>query len=83
MMFLTLTRQVTSPIILNVEFPLQTWGPKQICEQNKLKITKFILISFLHVGTKHFHCIPFSKWNISHLFPTQCIPLLYLIIFSS
>ena len=40
MMFLTYHCQVRTPKILKLEFPMQTWGPKQKCKWNKLKIIK-------------------------------------------
>jgi hypothetical protein len=57
MIFLRLPHQGAIPQILKLEFPMKTWGPKQTCKWNKMKIMNFFKISLLHAGTKHFHCI--------------------------
>jgi len=53
MLFLTPPRKGT-PQILKLEFPMQNWGPKQKCKENKL-IINFLKINFLHLGTKYFY----------------------------
>jgi len=42
MIFLPLSRQRTIPQILRLEFPMQTWGPKEKCKKNELRTTNIL-----------------------------------------
>jgi hypothetical protein len=50
MMFLTLPRQGTTPQLLKLELPMQTWGPKQ-----KSKLKKKYLLSACRLQTLLLH----------------------------
>jgi len=43
MMFLTLPCQGTTPQLLKLKFPMQTWGPKQKCKFKKKKLFAFTM----------------------------------------